>query len=97
MFNSDIKNLLIMADMWKSRSPPTPLDYISILDGTFQSTNTASGKVTPENAVASGSGLSEKTSPSSGSANGASSTSHLKDQRALTLKDNLELFISRYA
>ncbi|KJA18252.1 hypothetical protein HYPSUDRAFT_205501 [Hypholoma sublateritium FD-334 SS-4] len=94
VFNADIKNLLIMADMWKSRSPPTPLDYSSILDGTFEPSN-SNGNIAPANAVASGSGSANgsATSPN-GPVNGASNTSHLKDQRALTLKDNLELFIS---
>ncbi|PPQ88198.1 hypothetical protein CVT25_005163 [Psilocybe cyanescens] len=96
VFNADIKNLLIMADMWKSRSPPTPLDYDSILDDTFES-GKVNGTSTP-NAVASGSGTSHSTStpnnPTNGHANGTANASNLKDQRALTLKDNLNLFIS---
>ncbi|KAH9475882.1 Ubiquitin-activating enzyme E1-like [Psilocybe cubensis] len=91
VFNADIKNLLVMADMWKSRSPPTPLDYDAILDETF-SIGKGNG-TTSSSAVASGSGTNY--SPSlKGYANGSAGTSHLKDQRALTLKDNLELFIS---
>ena len=84
-----------MADMWKSRSPPTPLDYSSILDGTFVPSN-SNGNVAPSSAVASGSGSANgSTSTPNGAVNGVVNTSHLKDQRALTLKDNLELFISR--
>ncbi|KAF8960670.1 hypothetical protein BDZ97DRAFT_1833068 [Flammula alnicola] len=94
VFNADIKNLLIMADMWKSRSPPTPLDYDSILDGTFKGSNYTNG-TSSSNAAASSSGHSNKNSSSAhGQVNGTASTSTLKDQRALTLKDNLELFIS---
>ncbi|KAF9479531.1 hypothetical protein BDN70DRAFT_932510 [Pholiota conissans] len=97
VFNADIKNLLVMTDMWKSRSPPTPLDYDSILDGTFQPSTQINGNATPAavNAVASGSSLTNGASSSAnGKVNGVTNTSNLKDQRALTLKDNLELFIS---
>lgn len=27
VFNADIQRLLSMSDMWKSRTPPTPLEY----------------------------------------------------------------------
>ncbi|KDR70218.1 hypothetical protein GALMADRAFT_103373 [Galerina marginata CBS 339.88] len=94
VFNADIKNLLIMADMWKSRSPPTPLDYEPILDGSFKSNQT--NGVPSSNAVASGSGSNGSSTPSNptnGQVNGTASSS-LRDQRALNLKDNLQLFIS---
>ncbi|KAF8908185.1 hypothetical protein CPB84DRAFT_1813393 [Gymnopilus junonius] len=104
VFNADIKNLLIMADMWRSRSPPIPLDYDAILDGTFKApTHTkANGTAAPNmnangNAVASGSGTNTNGSAASStstSANNNGATTSLKDQRTLTLKDNLELFIS---
>ncbi|KAJ8688957.1 E1 ubiquitin-activating protein uba2 [Pleurotus ostreatus] len=45
VFNSDIRNLLSMADMWRSRAPPTPLDFDAIMDGSF------SHKKTPANGV----------------------------------------------
>jgi hypothetical protein len=68
-----------MADMWRSRSPPTPLDFDAIINGTFYSQNNVNDN-------------------ESNSVNGCGSnpTLVLKDQRALTLKDNLDLFISRY-
>ncbi|KXN89035.1 Ubiquitin-activating enzyme E1-like protein [Leucoagaricus sp. SymC.cos] len=56
VFNADIKNLLIMADMWKNRQPPTPLDFDAIMSESSQAV--------------------------------------LRDQRKLSLKDNLELFVS---
>ena len=80
-----------MADMWKSRPPPTPLEYDAILNETFNPQNNS----VP---VASGSGQvpSDPTSAkSNGHGSGSQSAPTLKDQRALTLKDNLELFISR--
>lgn len=81
VFDTDIRNLLIMADMWKSRSPPTPLDFDAILNGTFQNNESVNGR--EGNSV-------------NGHSNGSNQTSVLKDQRALSLKDNLDLFVSRY-
>jgi len=69
-----------MADMWKSRSPPTPLDFDAILDGTFHSQDNI---------------RSLNDSSVNGHSSGSNQTILLKDQRALTLKDNLDLFISR--
>jgi len=72
-----------MADMWKSRSPPTPLDFDAILDGTFHSQNNVrSVNDSESNSV-------------NDNSSGSNQTIVLKDQRALTLKDNLDLFISR--
>ncbi len=74
-----------MSDMWRSRSPPTPLDFDAILDGSFHPRdNSALSTTDNESSVTNG--------RIKGSFNGPS----LKDQRTLTLKDNLKLFISRY-
>lgn len=86
--------------MWRSRSPPTPLDFDSIINGSFDLNGVNS---LTANAVASGSGSGRSSSSSSTkipngqlNSNGKIHLSQgLKDQRALTLKDNLELFISR--
>ena len=83
--------------MWRSRSPPTPLDFDSIMDGSFDLKGVSS---VTANAVASGSGSGPSSSSSAklpnGQGNGSISRGGgLKDQRALTLKDNLELFVSR--
>nr|BAF64519.1 Uba2 [Coprinopsis cinerea] len=94
VFDSDIRNLLSMADMWKSRTPPTPLDYDGILSGEFtaKKPNAPAPPVANGNAVASSSKSSDTAAPANGQTNGKS-TSGLKDQRSLSLKDNLELFI----
>ncbi|PCH37086.1 hypothetical protein WOLCODRAFT_28912 [Wolfiporia cocos MD-104 SS10] len=104
VFHSDIVNLLSMGDMWRSRAPPTPLDFDAIRDGTFTITRDAQPNGAPaangssadppdEAAKANGSAGAEKML--NGSANGESSSSAgLKDQRALSLQDNLELFVS---
>ncbi|KAI0693160.1 hypothetical protein BC835DRAFT_1508132 [Cytidiella melzeri] len=102
VFYSDISNLLSMEDMWRSRAKPTPLEFDGILDGTFtlsqafQQPNGASphapvnGNVASSSASGSGSAATEKLLNGSSS----SSAAGLKDQRMLTLRDNLELFIS---
>ena len=86
--------------MWRSRSPPTPLDFDSIMNNSFDLNGTDSPTT---NAIASGSGSDRSSNSSSaklpnGQVNGNGNISlgeGLKDQRALTLKDNLELFVSR--
>ncbi|KAJ6460974.1 hypothetical protein C8R45DRAFT_912447 [Mycena sanguinolenta] len=99
VFNADIRNLLIMSDMWRARAPPVPLDFDAILDGSFvlrpeepaaaPSNRKTNGVSKPVNAVASGSG-------SKATANGANTpaASGLKDQKQLSLKDNVLLFVS---
>ena len=95
VFTNDIKNLLSMSDMWKSREPPVALDFDQIADGSFslpvRNTNTASSSKL--------SGKVQKNGSSSApnGANGASSASGLKDQKDLSLQENLVLFVSRYA
>jgi len=74
-----------MSDMWRSRAPPTPLDFDAILDGSFHPRDNSALSTTDN-------GSSVTNGHIKGSFNGPS----LRDQRTLTLKDNLELFISRY-
>ncbi|KAJ7694800.1 hypothetical protein B0H17DRAFT_931436 [Mycena rosella] len=108
VFDADVRNLLIMSDMWRARAPPVPLDFDAILDGTFvlrtgepAATDTApsNGKVNgvskTANAAASGSkapvnGVASIDAGSSAPAAG----SGLKDQKQLSLKDNVLLFVS---
>ncbi|KAF5353893.1 hypothetical protein D9756_007116 [Leucocoprinus leucothites] len=93
VFNADIKNLLIMADMWKARQPPTPLDFDAIMSGTFVHRPViVNGTTTVANGNMNSSGSTPSTS-SSGT-NGESSQAVLRDQRKLSLKDSLELFVS---
>ncbi|KAH8813723.1 hypothetical protein DL96DRAFT_1625225 [Flagelloscypha sp. PMI_526] len=76
IFNNDIRNLLIMEDMWRARAPPTPLDWDAIFNGSLQ---LPASSAPPTQAS------------TSASTNG--DASQLKDQKSLTLKENLELFI----
>ncbi|KAI0763975.1 hypothetical protein BD413DRAFT_606430 [Trametes elegans] len=95
VYHKDILNLLSMADMWRSRAPPTPLDFDAIRAGTFnlarpsQKGATASAAEGKTNGVKGSSGTEKSLNGASGP-NGAG----LKDQRALSLQDNLELFVS---
>ncbi|KAF8650727.1 hypothetical protein AX16_005100 [Volvariella volvacea WC 439] len=85
VFDADIRNLLSMSDMWRSRQPPVPLDFDKILDGSFVLERKINGQ---QNGVANG-------PIANGHANGSSQpASRLKDQQTLTLRDNVLLFIS---
>ncbi|KAI0718410.1 hypothetical protein C8T65DRAFT_638983 [Cerioporus squamosus] len=104
VFHSDILNLLSMADMWRSRAPPTPLDFDKIRDGTFSlnrpqqngvhANGSAAENGKPGEASGSGSTSTEKLLNGSSSSSASASGAGLKDQRALSLQDNLELFVS---
>jgi ubiquitin-like 1-activating enzyme E1 B len=92
-----------MEDMWKveGRVKPVPLEYESIMSGSFvtppvRKAAQANGK----NGTAPTNGKSES-APGNGK-NGVekapadvAKTGGLKDQRELSVKDNLELFIDR--
>jgi ubiquitin-like 1-activating enzyme E1 B len=99
VFHSDILNLLSMSDMWRARAAPTPLDFTAIQEGRFfiqrpsnSSTTTGSAQIIhfqPANGHANG-----KTPSASSSSSLSNGVSGLRDQRALSLHDTLELFIS---
>ncbi|TBU39389.1 hypothetical protein BD309DRAFT_1012010 [Dichomitus squalens] len=103
VFHSDILNLLSMADMWRSRAPPTPLDFDQIRAGSFASPPAAKPHPQPNGVHAHGNGnVDGKPTGSSATEillNGAggpagATGAGLKDQRALSLQDNLELFVA---
>ncbi|KAG2142954.1 hypothetical protein DEU56DRAFT_979414 [Suillus clintonianus] len=99
VFHSDILNLLSMSDMWRARAAPTPLDFSAIQEGRFfiqrpssSSTTTGSAQIIhfqPANGHSNG-----KTPSASSSSSSLNGVSGLRDQRALSLHDTLELFIS---
>jgi ubiquitin-like 1-activating enzyme E1 B len=91
VFNADIKNLLSMADMWRSRDKPTPLDFDAIVNRSFVVKESTKNIASSLNSKGQVNGHANGRSASSSNANGG-----LKDQRALTLQDNLSLFVSRY-
>ena len=82
-----------MEDMWRTRAKPTPLDFDAINNGTFTLPQTA---VLP-NGAASHPTTNGNASTASTSTNGTAShpAAGLKDQKALTLRDNVELFVAR--
>ena len=99
-----------MSDMWRSRDPPVPLDFDDIRNGKFDLPSKLSkpktdGTSTTETAakanVSISNGSSSRSSASTSTetlVNGSSSkqaSSSLKDQRELTLRESLEMFVSR--
>ncbi|TRM57404.1 hypothetical protein BD626DRAFT_213035 [Schizophyllum amplum] len=91
VFNADIKNLLIMSDMWRNRSPPTPLDFDGIMSGVFVIPESQETAATGSTAAKPAGSAAVEQQLQNGVV-GSSSAAKLKDQRTLTLKDNLELF-----
>ncbi|KAG6333441.1 hypothetical protein ID866_5643 [Astraeus odoratus] len=98
VFHNDILNLLSMSDMWRSRAAPTPLDFDAIEKGTFvvkepiKSTvgvNGSSSSKPQINGYVNGSATTSTPASKTNGTNGG-----LKDQRALSLQDNLALFVS---
>jgi hypothetical protein len=97
-----------MADMWRSRSPPLPLDFDAIRNGTFvlreqPPAQTSAVPNGPSKDMANGTATNGASGSKSvekllNGVNGPVQTAAgLKDQRSLTLGDNLALFVSRYA
>lgn len=84
VFYSDIQNLLSMPDMWRLRKPPTPLNFDGIKN---DNTMFKSAIVTAEN---SSSSFKTESGPSAFKA-----VSGLKDQKSLTVLDNLNMFVAR--
>ncbi len=74
--------------MWKTRKPPTPLDFDAIVSETFEH------RAPSLNGAVNGTASTSVTPPSDN--NGQNGQVVLKDQRKLSLKDNLELFVSRF-
>ena len=79
-----------MGDMWKTRAPPVPLSFEGIKDGSF----ILRGK--PANVITSNGTSAPVNNQNGRSASTSAAGAELKDQKKLTLQDNLELFISRY-
>ncbi|KAG6371417.1 hypothetical protein JVT61DRAFT_9427 [Boletus reticuloceps] len=83
-----------MADMWRSREKLIPLDFDAILDGSFVVKEPTEIAASSSNSKGQVNGHADGDAMKPSSSNG---NSGLKDQRALTLRDKLALFVSRYA
>lgn len=113
VFHNDIRNLLSMEDMWRFRDKPVPLDFDLIQSDQFILRGQAANAVHPSidgilrpvngdssidmrinGSIANRKGGSTSSTPK-GSA--AKSSHGLKDQRSLSLRENLALFVSRLA
>jgi ubiquitin-like 1-activating enzyme E1 B len=94
-----------MDDMWKvpGRVKPKALEFDAIMDESFIPPPLRTAVAPQPNGVkmgeVNGSGATdEQANGQSGQANGAiRNQAQLKDQRQLSLKENLELFVDRYA
>jgi len=98
VFNDDINRLLKMDEMWKvaGRVKPVPLDVEAINSGSFVTPPLRNAP--PVQAPAAASASHTATNGSSSDAGPSKSTvSHatLRDQRELSVKDNLDLFVDR--
>ena len=87
MFDADIRNLLSMEDMWRYRAKPVPLDFDALAAGTFV--------LRDDPAAAAATGNSNGNSNGQAKGAGRAGAGGLKDQRALSLRDNWELFVAR--
>lgn len=101
MFNDDINRLLQMEDMWKvaGRVKPVALDVGAINDGSFVTPPLRNAPPVQAPAAA-GSGHTTSNGSSNGEAGpstSAQTSSSLRDQRELSVKDNLDLFVDRSA
>ncbi|CAE6460918.1 unnamed protein product, partial [Rhizoctonia solani] len=81
IYDQDIKRLLAMSDMWTYRKPPLPLDRSTILDGSFVDSR--------KDVPTSGDNDGEKSRAPVGDKTAGAG---LKDQKALSLKETVELF-----
>ncbi|KAF8528345.1 hypothetical protein BU17DRAFT_61027 [Hysterangium stoloniferum] len=92
VFMQDVKNLLSMTDMWKSRAAPVPLEFESIM------------AVPNGDSVIPGDGNAPANADSNVNGNvGANANGHatrtsmgLKDQKSLTLRETVEMFVSSF-
>ncbi|KAH7323317.1 hypothetical protein B0J17DRAFT_682908 [Rhizoctonia solani] len=90
IYDQDVKRLLAMSDMWKHRTPPVPLDRSAILGGSFVDSrrDVGSGEKSGASATGKSGAVAGETSVSPEKSAGAG----LKDQKALSLKETVELF-----
>ena len=101
VFYNDIRNLLSMEDMWRFRDKPVPLDFDLIQSNQFvlrghsvSAVDLSADGVTAHlnGSAASHNGISATSTPKES----ATRSDHgLKDQRSLSLQENLALFVSR--
>jgi ubiquitin-like 1-activating enzyme E1 B len=86
VYDQDIRRLLAMSDMWQYRVPPVPLDRKAILTDSFVDSRKGDAINGHKNAA-----------PPQTNGGNSQAGSGLKDQKALSLRDNVELLDDRYA
>lgn len=107
VFKTDLNRLLAMDDMWTvpGRVRPVPLDYVTILDGRFDTPPLRTSALQANGSTKGGRGEQQSNGVANGHASGSTTpnpngcgngdTRILKDQMELTLKENLQLFVDR--
>lgn len=83
-----MKHLLSMTDMWRERVKPVPLIFENIISGDTHPHQIGDGNMKNGHITQGSNG----TSNGSGNVSG----SGIKDQRAMNLKDMLDMFMSRF-
>ncbi|KZP09553.1 hypothetical protein FIBSPDRAFT_801990 [Athelia psychrophila] len=94
VYNADIRNLLSMSDMWRSRAPPLPLDFDTIQNGTFVLREPEPAAAPVANGAPKTNGSTSTEKVLTGTAPVPPTPAGLKAQRSLTLAENLALFVA---
>jgi ubiquitin-like 1-activating enzyme E1 B len=102
VFDADVRNLLSMADMWRTRAPPVPLPFGAIRAGTFEIPDRLAKHLVAlavgYSATAKSGKGSNQTEAALSNTNGKSKVdaAKLRDQRVLGLEETMDLFVSSY-
>lgn len=101
VFTEDINRLLAMDDLWnkEGRVKPTALDYEAIMSGSFSTPPLRTAALPAEsgarvNGTANGAHAG-RNGPENGESQANGDNAQLRDQRELSLRENLELFVDR--
>ncbi|KAG8748810.1 E1 ubiquitin-activating protein uba2 [Ceratobasidium sp. 423] len=92
IYDQDIKRLLAMSDMWKYRTPPVPLDRGTILDGSFVDSRKDAGAAKENDGASAIAGNGTEAKSGANASGEKAAGAGLKDQKALSLKETVELF-----
>jgi ubiquitin-like 1-activating enzyme E1 B len=102
VFDADVRNLLSMADMWRTRAPPVPLPFDEIRSGSFELPERLAKHMSTlavgQGAAPTGGKGSSGTDAAPAASNGKAKVdaAKLRDQKVLGLQETVELFVSAY-
>jgi ubiquitin-like 1-activating enzyme E1 B len=99
VFDADVRNLLSMADMWRTRAPPVPLPFDEIRSGSFELPERLAKHMSTlavgQGAAPAGSSGTEA-APAGTNGKAKVDAAKLRDQKVLGLQETVELFVSAY-